>query len=81
MKAGARKNFPSRLSAALADSLSAPLALIPDSETPITDKYDDFIPAELLRRAYAIDHLCPEEVESYFLADIKKSEDANNGSV
>lgn len=81
MKSGTKKDFPSRLSAVLADSLSAPLSLIPDSETPITDKYDDFIPAELLRRAYAIDHLCPEEVESYFLADIKKSEDANNGSV
>lgn len=36
--------------------------LVFPSETPIMDKYDRYIPSELLRKAYAIDRLLPEEV-------------------
>lgn len=36
-------------------------ALMSDSELPILDKYDEYIPGELLRRAYAADRLCGDE--------------------
>ncbi len=39
-----------------------PEALVADSECPMFDKYDDKIPPELLREAYAKDRLCPDEV-------------------
>ncbi len=35
-------------------------SLSASGETPIFDKFDDFIPSELLRRAYAEDRLCVE---------------------
>ena len=40
-----------------------PETLVPEGEAPGFGKYDDFIPAELLRRAYMADHLFPEEAE------------------
>ena len=43
------------------DGLSAD-ELVFDGECPIFDKFDEYIPAELLRDAYATDRLCPEEV-------------------
>ena len=39
-----------------------PSELVTPSETPVFEKYDDRIPPELLRRAFAEDRLCPEEV-------------------
>ncbi len=36
-------------------------ALMSPSEMPILDKYDDYIPGELLRHAYAVDRLCADE--------------------
>lgn len=39
-----------------------PLQLIGPAEQPACDKYDNYIPADLLRRAYATDRLSPEEV-------------------
>ena len=39
-----------------------PLQLIPASEAPAFDKYDAYIPAELLRKAYAADKLSPDEM-------------------
>ncbi len=38
-----------------------PERLVAPSELPIFDKYDPFIPGELLRRAYAVDRLAPRE--------------------
>ena len=38
-------------------------SLVSNNETPIFDKYDDYIPAELLRRAYAADKLRADEAE------------------
>ena len=43
-----------------------PSELVFDGECPVFDKYDDYIPPELLRDAYAIDRLCPEEVIARF---------------
>ena len=36
--------------------------LVMESECPIYDKYDEYIPPELLRDAYALDRLCADEV-------------------
>ena len=36
--------------------------LMESSEVPVFEKYDDYIPPELLRRAYAIDRLRADEV-------------------
>jgi ATP-dependent Lhr-like helicase len=41
--------------------------LIGESELPIVEKYDGYIPAELLRRAYATDALNLEEAEARIL--------------
>lgn len=37
-------------------------ALVSKNESPIFEKYDDYIPGELLRRAYAVDRLRVDEV-------------------
>jgi ATP-dependent Lhr-like helicase len=38
-------------------------SLVATGELPIFDKYDDYIPGELLRKAYAADKLRPDEAE------------------
>ena len=43
-----------------------PHELVFDGECPMFDKFDEFIPAELLRDAYAADRLCAEEVIDRF---------------
>ena len=40
--------------------------LVGDGECPIFDKYDDFIPPELLREAYAKDRLRADEIYERF---------------
>ena len=47
------------------DGLST-LELMQESECPIFDKFDEYIPAELLRDAYAIDRLGSDEVVARF---------------
>lgn len=42
--------------------------LVFSGETPILDKYDPYIPSELLRKAYACDRLRADEVEKRILA-------------
>ena len=39
------------------------------SEAPAFDKYDDKIPAALLREGYSVDRLAPDEVMTFFLPD------------
>lgn len=58
----------------LRDGLSCE-ELVSSEECPMFDKYDEFIPPELLREAYALDRLCTEEVVNRFTAenDFKKS--------
>ena len=53
--------------------------LIAPSELPIVEKYDDYIPAELLRKAYSTDRLCAEEIETLFADEMKK--EIENGYV
>ena len=53
--------------AVLAALAAAPIdctELVAPSELPVFDKYDPFIPGELLRRAYATDRLDPTEAQS-----------------
>ena len=42
--------------------------LVFSSETPIMDKYDPYIPSDLLKKAYSIDRLRQDEVEKRILA-------------
>jgi len=46
-----------------------PHELVFGGECPVFDKYDEYIPAELLRDAYAVDRLCPEEVVERFCGE------------
>ena len=55
-----REDFLSRLAVATAGGVRAEDLVFP-SEHPLFDKYDAFIPAELLRKAYARDRLDPAE--------------------
>lgn len=41
-------------------------SLVSDSECPVFDKYDDYVPPELLRDAYAIDRLYADEIIERF---------------
>ena len=50
------------------DGLS-PNELVGEGECPTFDKFDEYIPAELLRDAYAVDRLCPEEVIKRFCTE------------
>ena len=43
-----------------------PAALVGDAECPAYEKYDEYVPAELLRRAYAVDRLDPDGVIARF---------------
>ena len=43
-----------------------PESLVRDGECPIFDKYDEFIPPELLREAYAKDRLRTDEMLERF---------------
>ena len=45
-----------------------PYALVGAGEQPLFDKFDPMIPAELLRRAYAVDRLTPSEAEAVIAA-------------
>jgi len=41
-----------------------PLSLVSPKELPVFEKYDSFVPAELLRFAYSVDKLNPVEAEA-----------------
>lgn len=56
------EKFLSRLSRLLAEEGIDREALVGASESPAYDKFDTYIPAELLRRAFAIDRLEADEV-------------------
>ncbi len=61
---GTREAFLARLRNVCARGIDADALVFP-SELPLFDKYDAFIPGELLRRAYARDRLEPNEAEEY----------------
>jgi hypothetical protein len=60
----------SRLGAILREEGIDEETLVSASEAPAYDKYDEFVPAPLLRRAYAKDRLCGREVIARIAPDI-----------
>lgn len=57
-----------RLLSELAAGGIDPAALVFPSELPVFDKYDAYVPGELLRAAYAADHLRADEAEARIAA-------------
>ena len=66
---GEGKNLYSRIENIISRDGLDTSELIFDGECPVFDKYDEFIPAELLRDAYAVDKLCAEEVYTRFCTE------------
>ncbi len=52
--------------------------LVEKAEIPIFDKYDDCIPTDLLRKAYARDRLRPDEVEKRLFEMFREYENEND---
>lgn len=65
-KGGEGRNIAEAVAAIIERDGIDPEKLVFDGECPMYDKYDEFIPAELLRRAYAVDRLAPDEVKERF---------------
>lgn len=65
--------FPKRLRAELMREGIDVMTLVDGGEIPLYDKYDAYIPAELLRRAFAEDRLAPDEVVDRFRKGFKKT--------
>ena len=53
----------------------SPMSLIGQSENPVFDKYDEYIPNALLQKAYAADKLDPDEAEKRVLEILKEYEE------
>ena len=64
-----KDSFLSTLCRRMGEVAIEPIDLVGKSEAPVFDKYDDFIPAALLRESYAADRLAPDEVKEIFLPD------------
>ena len=60
---GTREKFLAALATLARDPIDCD-ALVSPAEQPLFDKFDPFIPGELLRRAYARDRLRPDEAEA-----------------
>jgi len=61
-----RETFVGKISGILAEEGLDTYGLVGDGECPVFDKYDEYIPAELLRQAYAKDRLFADEVLERF---------------
>ena len=61
---GTREEFLCALARVLARGIDCE-KLVGAAEHPLFDKFDPFIPGDLLRRAYAADRLCAEEVAEF----------------
>ncbi len=61
MERGDETRFARCLSEKFAKREWHPLSLVSSKELPVFEKYDQYVPAELLRHAYAADRLNPEE--------------------
>jgi len=71
IKSGMRAVFMHNLSHSILKDESPLLSLVGASEAPVFDKYDDYIPAELLREGYAADRLRWDEVKELFAEEAK----------
>ena len=61
MERGDDSSFISHLCERAGDNIDC-RELVGESELPIFDKYDTYVPGELLRREYAVDRLRGDEV-------------------
>ncbi len=68
---GEREDFLARLADVSARGIDA-ATLVAPAELPLFDKYDAYVPAELLRRAYARDRLSPKEAEERIAALLRE---------
>ena len=64
MERGAPYELLRCLSAELHTVENDPQMLVRDSELPVFEKYDQYIPGELLRSAYAVDKLNVSEAKA-----------------
>jgi len=71
IKHGAKECFMHNLAHGIFKDGEDLLSLVGASESPMFDKYDDYIPAELLREAYAKDRLASEELIGLFAQEAK----------
>lgn len=74
IKTGASDRFLSSLAQKLKTDGVKPEGLLSAAECPVMDKYDDYIPAELLREAYATDRLREDEIMDLFVKEISLEE-------
>ncbi len=75
---GARASLREKLLRLLKDISMQKTALVGAAELPVFDKYDNYIPADLLREAYIADRLRTDEIEESFKADLKKENEYAN---
>ena len=61
MERGTPEELLNLLAKEFESCLSSPMRLVSESELPVFEKYDRFIPAELLRSSYVVDKLNSEE--------------------
>lgn len=66
-KGNAAKQLVGAMRSIIARDGVDPYELVFDGECPVFDKFDEYIPPELLRAAYAEDRLSPEEFKERFL--------------
>lgn len=62
-----RRTFLSRIAKWIREEDISAIELVGEGEMPVFDKYDAYIPGEILREAFASDRLLPEEVKYRFL--------------
>ena len=66
-KGDAGKHFISNLEGIIRRDGIDLISLVSDSECPVFDKYDEYIPPELLRKGYAMDRLLDSEILDRFM--------------
>ncbi len=72
IKSGMKDTFMHNLAQRLLHKDINLSSLVGASEAPAFDKYDDYIPAELLREGYAVDRLRADEVTELFAKDAER---------
>lgn len=76
MEKGSEREFFERLFSRFGEETASPHSLISPKELPAFDKYDEFIPGDLLRHAYAVDGLniveATERLRQIFFEEYKK---------
>jgi ATP-dependent Lhr-like helicase len=64
-----KHTFLARIEKWIREEGITPIELVGDGEMPVFDKYDAYLPGEILREAFASDRLLPTEVKQRFLGE------------